>query len=220
MEKLQTLCGRKINPTGNYVDALAYSLQCEAFKEINRLLIPHERIVSAIRLIRRNWAKQRGFPGLPHMAVTYFFENKIDTGFGASELIGAGVFILIDRAVSLERKGRLTYSAAFMDDASQFVGYLRGFGRGDAHKIEELAKMIKSDSGKRAVSFRGDQVMKPQWQSHVKTCVERGVTVNNIGDLLNEPGYDPKISSIAPATLKSWAKEAAPGLKFKAGRPK
>lgn len=78
----------------------------------------------------------------------------------------------------------------------------------------------KKAAGKRAVRFRSDQVLKPLWVKHVRACIERGVTINNVGDLLNEPGYAPQIASIAKLTLKAWAKEAVPSLKFKPGRPK
>ena len=86
-------------------------------------------------------------------------------------------------------------------------------------KRDDYRAMI-SAAGKHAVSFRPDQQLKPYWVNHVIACADRGVTINHIGDLLNEPGYDPQIANIAPATLKAWAKEAVPGLKFKSGRPK
>lgn len=79
---------------------------------------------------------------------------------------------------------------------------------------------FKSEAGQHAVSHRPDQLLKEPWQDHVKACVARGDVIRNVVDLLNIKGYPPECSSIAPATLKKWAKKAAPDLKFKAGRTK
>lgn len=78
----------------------------------------------------------------------------------------------------------------------------------------------RSKTGLHAVSFRADQQLKKAWMSHVQSCVDRGIPINNIHDLLNEPGYDSDIASIGARTLKDWAKEASPAIKFKPGRPK
>lgn len=81
-------------------------------------------------------------------------------------------------------------------------------------------KQQKSEAGAHAVSFRTDQKLKQPWMDHVQSCVERGIAINNINDLLNEPGYDANIATIGASTLKAWAKEASPAIKFKSGRPK
>lgn len=85
---------------------------------------------------------------------------------------------------------------------------------------DHVVEQIKSDIGKHAVSCRRDQQLKPDWQRHVKKCVEDGIVISNIHDLLDKPGYDEKIWSVKFETLKDWAKKAVPGLKFKPGRPK
>lgn len=77
-----------------------------------------------------------------------------------------------------------------------------------------------TEAGKKAVSCREDQIIKPQWQEHVRQCWERGVSIHNIDDLLSQPLANPKICKVTPNTLKQWAKEAVPELSFKAGRPK
>lgn len=79
---------------------------------------------------------------------------------------------------------------------------------------------FKSEAGQHAVNHRPDQLLRGPWQDHVKACVARGDVIRNVGDLLSFEGYPPECSGVAPATLKKWAKEAVPDLKFKAGRPK
>lgn len=86
--------------------------------------------------------------------------------------------------------------------------------------LAELVRKIRSENAANAVANRDDQILKPQWQKHVRQCWERGVTIRNIDDLLNQPLANPKISKITPTTLKQWAKEEVPELSFKAGRPK
>ncbi len=75
-------------------------------------------------------------------------------------------------------------------------------------------------TAKHAVSHREDQILKLDWMKHVKSCVANGCKINNINDLLDIPGYDPRLSTVQAVTLKAWAKEAVPSLKFKAGRPR
>lgn len=86
------------------------------------------------------------------------------------------------------------------------------FRLGKQHQITSAAK--------HAVNSREDQQLKPGWMEHVKCCIKRGLVISNIGDLLNESGYDPLLANVTPATLKKWAKEAVPSLEFKPGRPK
>lgn len=86
--------------------------------------------------------------------------------------------------------------------------------------FEQGGERQKSKTGSHAVSFRSDQQLKPSWMDHVRSCVKRGIRISCIVDLLNEPGYDPNIVSVAQSTLKAWAKEASPSIKFKPGRPK
>lgn len=77
----------------------------------------------------------------------------------------------------------------------------------------------KTATGKHAVSYREDQLLKANWQQHVIACITKGMAINNLNDLLDVPGYSEKASRVQAVTLKAWAKEAAPSLIFKAGRP-
>ena len=79
---------------------------------------------------------------------------------------------------------------------------------------------FKSEAGKHAVSYRKDQQLEQPWKDHVKACMDRGDVIRNINDLLEIKGYPPGCARVTPKTLKRWAREAVPGLKFKAGRTK
>ena len=81
-------------------------------------------------------------------------------------------------------------------------------------KLRRAAKVL----AKNAVSQRPDQILKPGWITHCTTLKHGGAVINNLDDLLSAPGYDAEITSIAPRTLKAWAKDA--GITLKAGRPK
>ncbi len=80
------------------------------------------------------------------------------------------------------------------------------------------ASLQKTLHGKNAVSQREDQVLKPGWVAHCERALSGGLQIRCLDDLLNAPGYDPRITRIGERTLKDWAKES--GIEFKAGRPK
>lgn len=77
------------------------------------------------------------------------------------------------------------------------------------------------------VTSREEQKVKPCWQAHVTQCVSKGVTIQTVNDLiehLNDSNVDEhartKLNNLQPETLKRWAKECCPDLKFSRGRPK
>jgi hypothetical protein len=85
--------------------------------------------------------------------------------------------------------------------------------------VRDSALKTPREIAAHAVSHREDQVLKPDWQEHVRRCVAQCLPIRNINDLLGYPGYPPVLTKTPSMTLKKWAKEACPELKFKAGRP-
>jgi hypothetical protein len=81
------------------------------------------------------------------------------------------------------------------------------------HEIEEPPK-----GPTHALSFREDQQLKSGFQAFCRAVKASGADVKRLDDLLNVEGYDPRITSIQPRTLKKWASNE--GITFKAGRPK
>lgn len=71
-----------------------------------------------------------------------------------------------------------------------------------------------------ALSFRADQVVKPDFVAFVRRVIASGdhKEIKTINDLLDTPGYNHKVCTIAPTTLKKWAREE--GMTFQRGRPK
>lgn len=69
-----------------------------------------------------------------------------------------------------------------------------------------------------ALAQREDQRLKPDFLAFCRAVKAADAEVRRLEDLLNVEGYDPRITSIQPRTLKRWASEG--GITFKAGRPK
>ncbi len=144
-----------------------------------------------------------------------------------NDLTEAAVFALerFEYAVDIiddgDNLGECVTAAVEAAQALQFAAMLQDFGEMlSKHVSSELAKKIRTEAAKHALSFRGDQKQKSSWQQHVQCCVEGGREISNICDLLNIEGYEPSLAHIPHTTLKKWAKEVVPALKFKAGRPK
>ena len=89
----------------------------------------------------------------------------------------------------------------------------------DAAKFASMAvKAFDTYRGKKSVSMRPDQMLKPGWVEHCKAAVESGKKIETLGDLLDLRGYDPRVMLIQQVTLRKWARSA--GVQFKPGRPK
>lgn len=135
----------------------------------------------------------------------------------ALERFGYAVDIIDDE----DNLGECVTAAVEAAQALQFAAMLQDFGSLlIKHVSSDLTKKIRTEAAKHALSFRGDQKQKSSWQNHVQRCVTGGREISNICDLLNIEGYEPSLAHIPHITLKKWAKEVVPDLKFKAGRPK
>lgn len=78
----------------------------------------------------------------------------------------------------------------------------------------------RSVFGKKAVSQRIDQRLKPIWEAHCKKAVDSGATIDRLEDLFKIEGCIQDFKkNIDARTLKRWANQSA-GIEFKAGRPK
>lgn len=66
---------------------------------------------------------------------------------------------------------------------------------------------------------RGVLAHKGPWQTHVRAYLDSGACVNSVADLLKSLPKDSPLHDVLPATLRKWARQAVPSLKFKAGRP-
>jgi len=83
---------------------------------------------------------------------------------------------------------------------------------------DRLADISKTKSAINAVSGRDDQILKPEWLKHCRKALEEGRKIEQLNDLLDLQGYDPRLTKISAVTLKKWARES--GIRFKAGRKK
>lgn len=84
---------------------------------------------------------------------------------------------------------------------------------------EEFENPDPSTSGPaRALANRLDQQLKPGWISHCKAAAVAGREIKQLDDLLNIEGYDHRVATITPRTLKRWAGEA--GITLSPGRRK
>ena len=103
---------------------------------------------------------------------------------------------------------------------------VRAFGRAAyCHgTFQALATRIQADlespptGPAHALAQREDQRLKPEFLAFCRAVKAAGAEVRRLDDLLNVKGYDPRITSIEPRTLKKWAREE--GITFMAGRPK
>ena len=85
---------------------------------------------------------------------------------------------------------------------------------------EKMQETFLSDIGKKTVSNRIDQKLKPLWEQHCKKASESGVEISQLKDLFQIEGCSTEFKKhIDERTLRRWAKESA-GIEFKPGRPK
>ncbi len=170
----QTLCGRCLEPNLRFVDAIAFNLQIDTVTMCNAMNIPTGAVISSIRTIRKHWANSHGFHGFPGMLVYSLWEDDApEPKPFASETLAAGVFVLLDRAVALERKGRLKYSAVFVEDAVLMLGALRTIKNQVASGVSNLDRIkrhVLSEWGKQGALAKLANDPKQAAKAKVKEC--------------------------------------------------
>lgn len=141
-----------------------------------------------------------------------------------AQYLSALAFVLIDRAILAYKQTRLPPSK-MPGSSAQLAGLSHRIGMVCASATSYLTmgwweRFVLPDIGKKTVSQRKDQQLKPQWEAHCKKAVETGVAIAQLCDLFQIEGCSTDFKRYVDArTLKRWAKESA-GIEFKPGRPK
>lgn len=145
--------------------------------------------------------------------------NRTEYTPGKYSAIASGVLAIgiAKRMIKYQSGMKFSDVISVICSASQAIGYVKALNNVPVEFAKTTSELL-SEIGKRAVSQRSDQLLKPGWIEHCQSAVKSEAEINRLEDLLNIPGYDPLITKISERSLKDWAREA--GIKFRPGRPK